>query len=611
MATIKFPSEMPSASDVGGNDRMMIGKAESGETHVITFDQAKQYLDITSNEIAPIVGGDSEANATTVPAGPDGQTRRADVAPGWIDFGSGHIEAAATNRWMAYWDGSSWSLVDMGELPMNPVTNVVEEGNHTAVDSDGVWKSNKVLDDRLSFIEAGMDYEYKFPVGQSVDDVFDLTLSDTGDYIEFESRIEDLVSNNQLRMFGTPNNTSANVFGIMYYDFRLRGNVTNEPWIIFDNMPSFADYHKYKLQVNGSNWDFYIDGVLHQSKPKTSNLRLMTIGAAYTQSLPFWLKNQVSISVGGNVSVFKNFNQYNPNIEKSSISKVALTRSNVYVTYQPTGHIGRRKLTVFILRESTGKYIGIDIINQYEPSKKADLYRIYKGDEYEFDGNDMTPTGKEIIAQGESEFTTQIVGKSGHFGGAHGQEIFDIFKIFINGKEKSLDEGFSLVSADSFYYIQKSNIVDDNELSTPLMEHYKRTDFSMGAYKTFNRVKCLVNPSLNMQYVYSGIVCLSINGEDTATDDYFNSVPVGQSNSTSLVKTGDRMINYYSALPGVQITSRSIRPEDSTLNTKMWNQNRLSDGLYKYYRVNNDNVQGNIVFNHNDVWEVECEVLFK
>lgn len=117
--TIKFFDEMQNASNVSGQDRMMIGKAESGETQVITFDQAKQYLDITSNEIAPIVGGDSEANATPVPAGPTGQTRRADVAPGWIDFGSGPIEAAATNRWMAYWDGSSWSLVDMGELPDN------------------------------------------------------------------------------------------------------------------------------------------------------------------------------------------------------------------------------------------------------------------------------------------------------------------------------------------------------------------------------------------------------------------------------------------------------------------------------------------------------------
>lgn len=119
--TIKFFDEMQNASNVSGQDRMMIGKAESGETQVITFDQAKQYLDITSNEIAPIVGGDSEANATPVPAGPAGQTRRADVAPGWIDFGDGPIEAAATNRWMAYWDGSSWSLVDMGELPQTEV----------------------------------------------------------------------------------------------------------------------------------------------------------------------------------------------------------------------------------------------------------------------------------------------------------------------------------------------------------------------------------------------------------------------------------------------------------------------------------------------------------
>lgn len=144
--TIKFFDEMQNASNVSGQDRMMIGKAESGETQVITFDQAKQYLDITSNEIAPIVGGDSEANATVVPAGPAGQTRRADVAPGWIDFGDGPIEAAATNRWMAYWDGSSWSLVDMGELPAVPTNGIIEPGETRPVSGDTVFPVKDKLD---------------------------------------------------------------------------------------------------------------------------------------------------------------------------------------------------------------------------------------------------------------------------------------------------------------------------------------------------------------------------------------------------------------------------------------------------------------------------------
>lgn len=120
MATVKFWQGMTKASTVLGVDKMMIGKNETGEALYIDFDQAKQFLDITSNDLPPLDGGNTQETALVVIAGPLGQSRRADVVSGkWYNFGSGAIEATADRFWKAYWDGYSWFLVNMGALPNN------------------------------------------------------------------------------------------------------------------------------------------------------------------------------------------------------------------------------------------------------------------------------------------------------------------------------------------------------------------------------------------------------------------------------------------------------------------------------------------------------------
>ena len=118
MATVKFPSEMPSASNIAGGDKLMISKEGNGEAYQATFNQAKDYLNITGIELEPLVGGDTSETALVVPAGPVGEARTAEVASGkWYNFGSGAVEATADRRWKAYWTGTAWSLKDMGPLP--------------------------------------------------------------------------------------------------------------------------------------------------------------------------------------------------------------------------------------------------------------------------------------------------------------------------------------------------------------------------------------------------------------------------------------------------------------------------------------------------------------
>ncbi|MGM1431148.1 hypothetical protein ACS126_17975 [Sphingobacterium lactis] len=124
MATVKFWQEMAKASTVNGVDKMMLGKNDTGETLYVDFDQAKEYLSISGIELEPLVGGDTSATALTVPAGPSGQQRTAEVASGkWYNFGSGPVQTTADRRWKAFWNGTTWSLKDMGALPDSSATS--------------------------------------------------------------------------------------------------------------------------------------------------------------------------------------------------------------------------------------------------------------------------------------------------------------------------------------------------------------------------------------------------------------------------------------------------------------------------------------------------------
>lgn len=145
MATVKFPSEMSPATSIGGNDKLMISKESTGEAYQATFNQAKDYLAITGIELEPLVGGTTSGTALVVPNGPAGEQRTAEVASGlWYDFGSGAVQTDASKRWKSYWNGSSWSLKDMGALPVSPSTDSIEKDNILPVESDAVYKELNV-----------------------------------------------------------------------------------------------------------------------------------------------------------------------------------------------------------------------------------------------------------------------------------------------------------------------------------------------------------------------------------------------------------------------------------------------------------------------------------
>ncbi|WP_099369590.1 hypothetical protein [Sphingobacterium sp. 1.A.5] len=107
----------------------------------------KALLTIEGTEIEPLVGGDSSATALVVANGPSGEQRTAEVASGkWYDFGSGPVLADADRRWKAYWNGSSWSLKDMGALPQTVISNT--KGTSTTAGA-----SQKLVSDNIDEVD--------------------------------------------------------------------------------------------------------------------------------------------------------------------------------------------------------------------------------------------------------------------------------------------------------------------------------------------------------------------------------------------------------------------------------------------------------------------------
>lgn len=150
---LEFPFGMAVASEITGDDWFYMAN-KVGVSKAANWNTAKQYLDITGELIDPIPAGTSGSPAV-IPAGPAGQKRKFEPAPG---FYQGFPEVTADHRWQFYWNGSTWSLIDMGELPspvvnqvLNPVREEVASEKATANYIDGaVLTRVPVLPNQLS-----------------------------------------------------------------------------------------------------------------------------------------------------------------------------------------------------------------------------------------------------------------------------------------------------------------------------------------------------------------------------------------------------------------------------------------------------------------------------
>ena len=81
-------------------------------------------LDLTGTDLIDPTPSGTEASPAVIPPGPEGKKGKFEPSPG---FYQGFPEITGDRRWYFYWDGSSWSLVDMGELPQTDVSGFVKK----------------------------------------------------------------------------------------------------------------------------------------------------------------------------------------------------------------------------------------------------------------------------------------------------------------------------------------------------------------------------------------------------------------------------------------------------------------------------------------------------
>lgn len=77
---------------------------------------AANEVEMAGVDLGPIQGGATAAAPTNVANGPAGQNRKYEAGPGFYRINGTVVEAAVGRKWTLWWNGSAWSLHDMGAL---------------------------------------------------------------------------------------------------------------------------------------------------------------------------------------------------------------------------------------------------------------------------------------------------------------------------------------------------------------------------------------------------------------------------------------------------------------------------------------------------------------
>lgn len=157
MATVKFPSEMPTPTTIKGTDKVLMSNGDNGESMAPQFDQLKQYLSITGIDLNP----SDYPPGSELPTGPLGENRRiTNVIPGSYTWNGNTYTVPDGYTGTLFWNGSSWSLTTQ-ELPQAEIdkTNTIKEKTEKVTTEEAVLDystpltSERILPDGNSFVD--------------------------------------------------------------------------------------------------------------------------------------------------------------------------------------------------------------------------------------------------------------------------------------------------------------------------------------------------------------------------------------------------------------------------------------------------------------------------
>ncbi|HKM19811.1 MAG TPA: immunoglobulin-like domain-containing protein [Candidatus Dojkabacteria bacterium] len=329
---------------------------------------------------------------------------------------------------------------------------------YTATDSGG----NTATTNRIVQVELGVDSgetatEFN---GVNAYATLDKTyiLQDDGDYIEFEAKWNDMDSAYQgtLGLFGVTGGGNQTMGWNNSSTFAIRGS--SSTWMSFtpSTPVNQAVYNRYKVLINGTNVELYINDVLQGSTALIETISIRNIGNTYGASF-------VNASVKNvNIHTLANGTLYSTDIN-NDLDCVNCTTSKVYKNQIDSSYmlLNIQDKDITIYKPYGTEYIAYNFFRIVNDSTKADSWLL--GRTYLTDENFATK--RTIVTSGNWETAIRISGASDFMGSAaHGDELLTDFSIELDGHEIDYTEfGFRKTKQLDIY--QDSNLFAPDGLS--------------------------------------------------------------------------------------------------------------------------------------------------
>jgi hypothetical protein len=436
-------------------------------------------------------------------------------------------------------------------------------------------------------------------------------LRDVGDSVEWEGRFTGSHFSDGLGLIGYKQPFNKNIIG--YYNkntIYLRGNDTAEAYTVWEIPGGVDDFQVIKIEVVTDGWQLSVNGVVVSVQPKATDVVINNIGDSYESGNPVKADlKYVSIQTSSGSLKITDLANYSGSANVLKIVyKKGETYPDTFVSYDPAGGPNAAGLfTVYVkYAENSLFYAGYKIAHILDTNIRADLWRIYGADLFEYREGGMYAKNKTVITSQESECTFSQRGKTDFTGGYHGDEKLTDVKFFVNGiplDSTTLVSAFELLPAKEFYFIQKSNMLEtDNDIETVIALHDKKTAIKDSGYYTFNRIEFQESITVQTAYI-SGITCVSKDQAETVFSENFNYVQMVQDEVEKINEVGARELNYYSNANklGCVVTSRFLKPAAYDTESKLivWDSSFYS----KYYRRLSEKI-----VSVGEVWEGETTV---
>jgi hypothetical protein len=362
-------------------------------------------------------------------------------------------------------------------------------------------------------------------------------LAVAGDYVRFTVSATGVPPNGTLGLLGTPKSVGQNNFtNIVGFttatQFALR---QNSGGYLYWTIPNMAGFKEYLIGIAGTEWHLYIDGAFIGSNPKTDDLKISTVGNAYSAGQFVGKVKNVTLQTQTQTLILNDFVSGGVNVTQVTQKKVDTatlgdTLPRVYVSYNPTGYVpsdgvGAANKEAFMVYV---KYAGSSVYYQgYQVAHvldvagiHADLWRIIKCDMYKYIDGQIVASNISLLTLGESECVYQVSAAVDASGGFHGDEILSSVYFYIDGvRMTDLTTAFNLKPCNQFTYEQTSQILAIVS-NAPECGHKKQTVFGNNGYTTRNSLTWIGTPLISRWY--SGILCTALPQAKTYYSENLN-----------------------------------------------------------------------------------------